>query len=227
MGYTAYSIGACFFVLLISRTLYGGNDVQLTLCCISVVLHCCFEPKLLGRVVAWVESWYCQLEQFMERIESWYCQLEKITVVFLHYPCVISVPIWNPFGKHFWRKNWKMPSNKSWTNRLSKSTELYAERVPKESKTSCKTTKVYAKKVAMDKKNIAKNILLFMKGSNLDFERRALYCCSKTSFARFRASWMREREIHQQKHQKYYQNPSPHLWEIYIKTMLEKVMPTW
>ena len=36
-----------------------------------------------------------------------------------------------------------------------------------------------------------------MQGSNLDFERRTLYYCSKTSFARFRARWMREREIHQ------------------------------
>jgi hypothetical protein len=29
-------------------------------------------------------------------------------------------------------------------------------------------------------------IQVFLKGQNLDFERRTLYCCSKTGFARFR-----------------------------------------
>ena len=36
----------------------------------------------------------------------------------------------------------------------------------------------------------------FWKGKTLIFERRTLYCCSKTSFARLLARWMREREIH-------------------------------
>ena len=56
---------------------------------------------------------------------------------------------------------------------------------------------------------------VFLKGQNLDFKRRTPYCCSKTSFARLRARWMREREIHQKTIENYVEiHP-----KIYIKSI--------
>ena len=108
-------------------------------------------------------------------------------VAFLHLSCIISVPIWNPFEERIQEKLGKCHPKKHEQIDHRIAQNFTPKRCQNDPGFYIKTHRdSMQKQVAGNMKNIMKKHL-FLKGSNLDFELRKLYRCSKTSFAGFRA----------------------------------------